>query len=87
MGWLRMQLDKVLLSDHAWKEKYCPTLFGILAGEIDIMKIHTKERAQKFFEEGCRQGVCGVIHIERGDDHLKRLGQTIESATESERSA
>ena len=29
--WLREQLDKILLSDHEWKKKYCPHLYEFLS--------------------------------------------------------
>jgi hypothetical protein len=28
--WIRMQIDKMFLSDCEWKKKYCPNLFHYL---------------------------------------------------------
>jgi hypothetical protein len=28
--WVREQLDKIILSDHEWKKKYCPFLYNYL---------------------------------------------------------
>lgn len=43
-NWIRMQIDKILLSDHEWKKKYCPTLYNYL------FKMSPEERNKEWEE-------------------------------------
>jgi len=47
LHWIRIQLDKVFLSDHEWKKKYCSHLFHYL------FEMNDEERHQmwdKYYE-------------------------------------
>jgi hypothetical protein len=70
---LREIRDRIFLSDHEYKKKYCPFLYNWLFEMTDEERkeVYKKisEGAEERFQQGLEQGVCGIIYtMGKGDE-------------------
>ena len=73
LRWLREKLDGIILSDHEWKKKYCPTLYNYLfclnEEERHKQYLEMQKGAEERFQEGVRMGVCGTVYLGNEEEH------------------
>lgn len=82
----RRWIDSILLSDHEWKKKYCPTLYRYLfemtpEERTAALANYTEEHARRNYEEMIRRAHDLHAH----DDNYIPLFRSLDSCPSCER--